>query len=128
MIANWLLCRACCRYPAPQWWSDVAAFIPETADTVEQGIAARHQPDSFVYIKGQRYQLADIPINGSRITVNVTQPAAGGQPVAVGDRVCILCEQHTLADLGRVSRGPSGRACLQTVCVHTWAVALQPCV
>jgi hypothetical protein len=112
---------ACCRYPAPNWWQDMSAFIPETADTVEEGIAARYPPDSYVYIRGQRYQLAAIPKDGSHITVDVTQPAANSsQPVAVGDRVCILCENHTLADLGRVSRGRAeGCACFQVSCAHT---------
>jgi hypothetical protein len=76
---------------------------PEAAATVADGVASRYQPDSYVYINRRQYRLATIPTNGSQILVDVTQPA-GGKPVAVGDRVCILCVEHPLGALGQVRK------------------------
>lgn len=98
------------RYPAVSWWSDIAAFIPESPEnrsteaTVADGVASGYQPDSYVYINGQQYRLASIPLNGTRILVDVTQSRGNGKPVAVGDRVCILCNEHPVEALGQVSR------------------------
>jgi len=89
-------CCCCCRYPAPSWWQEVVAFIPENPAK-----AAGYQPDSFVVIKGKKYQLASIPTHGSKIVVDVTK-APAGSGVAVGDSVCILCDQHSLEALAKV--------------------------
>jgi alanine racemase len=63
--------------------------------------AADYQPDSYVYINGHRFRLARIPTDATQILVDVTN--AKGKAVAVGDKVCLLCDDHPVGDLAEVS-------------------------
>lgn len=98
------------KYPAPSWWADVQAYIPDSADDSSSAAAAGnrkllapvsgYQPDSYVRINGQRFRLAAIPRDGSQLLVDVSKAK---KPVAVGDEVCLVCQEHPLASLAEVS-------------------------
>lgn len=80
------------------------AFIPSANVRVPPG---DYQPDSYVYIDGQQYRLANIPTTGSQILVDITR-VKGGRAVAVGDSVCLLCADHPVGDLAEVSGRAGG--------------------
>jgi hypothetical protein len=96
------------RFPAPSWWSNAAAFdhtapavtASDQTDETMQPTPWKPNPDMFVFIKGQRVQLAAPPAgNGSMFLVDVS--GASGA-VQVGDAVCLLCEQQPAGELGKV--------------------------
>jgi hypothetical protein len=104
------------RFPAPSWWSNAAAFANRTSTISDETAASssssgrtldvnetapwKSKPQLFVYIGGQRMQLAAPPAgNGSMFMVDVSNARSA---VRVGDAVCLLCEQQPAGDLGQV--------------------------
>jgi hypothetical protein len=90
------------------WWSSAAAFdqtapaviAADDHDETIQPNPWKPKPELFVFIKGQRMQLAAPPAgNGSMFLVDVSGASSA---VQVGDAVCLLCEQQPAGELGKV--------------------------
>ncbi|WIA31130.1 hypothetical protein OEZ86_001150 [Tetradesmus obliquus] len=106
------------RFPAPSWWSNAAPFVDnstaENDANNDDNVTAAWQPrpQLFVYIKGQRMQLAAPPGgNGSMFLVDISgtsgtsssssSSSSSRSPVQPGDEVCLLCEQQPAGELGQ---------------------------
>jgi hypothetical protein len=96
------------RFPAPSWWCDATPFNQTTAivtasdhqdDDLEltQPNPWKPKPELFVFIKGQRMQLAAPPAgDGSMFLVDVSGASSA---VQVGDAVCLLCVWSSLLEM-----------------------------
>uniref|UniRef100_A0A383VUW1 Alanine racemase N-terminal domain-containing protein n=1 Tax=Tetradesmus obliquus TaxID=3088 RepID=A0A383VUW1_TETOB len=104
------------RFPAPSWWSNAAPFVDnstaENDANNDDNLTAAWQPrpQLFVYIKGQRLQLAAPPGgNGSMFLVDLSgatsrsssSSSSSSSTVQPGDEVCLLCEQQPAGELGQ---------------------------